>query len=124
MKTKIEVFNIDSQKHVATVPKKDIDTFMKKYREIGYSVFIDQSGDLCIDKSDEDEGLTYLEQYQKMLVGRKIYFNKGEFLVTYFEDDEIRIKRTTEPKIEVSGEFKDGKIKLMGWNNYLTFKQV
>lgn len=58
------------------------------------------------------------------MIGTKINFNKGEFIVTYFDGNEIRIKRTTEPKIEVAGDYKDNKIKLMGWSSFLPYKIV
>jgi hypothetical protein len=43
-----------------------VDQFISKYRAIGYSVVIDQSGDICIDKSDDDNGLTYKEMVNEL----------------------------------------------------------
>jgi len=59
MKTSIDIFNIDTQKHIATVKRSEIDIYISKYRKIGYSVMVDQDGDICIDRSDDDKGLTY-----------------------------------------------------------------
>ena len=59
MKTSIDIFNIDTQKHIATVKRSEIDRYISKYRKIGYSVMVDQDGDICIDRSGDDNGLTY-----------------------------------------------------------------
>jgi hypothetical protein len=58
---KINIFNIDTEKHIKTIKESEADLWIKHFRSLGYSVLADSSGDLCIDKSDDDEGRNYKE---------------------------------------------------------------
>ena len=59
-----------------------------------------------------------------MKKGQLINFNKGLFEVVFIDTDEIRIQRTTEPKITVWGlhKSKEKQIKLIGWKNYAFYE--
>ncbi len=63
MKTTVNVFDINRQKYLGTVP---ISSLKKKYdtwRAKGYSVCVDRGGDVCIDDEDDyDDGKYYEEQ--------------------------------------------------------------
>ena len=59
-----------------------------------------------------------------MKKGQLINFNKGLFEVIFIDTDEIRLQRTTEPKITVWGMHKENEktIKLIGWTKYAPYE--
>jgi len=61
-----------------------------------------------------------------MKVGQLVSFNEGLFRVLFIEDNEIKVQRTTEPKITVWGSYKPKQklIKLNGWKNYVPYKLI
>ena len=59
-----------------------------------------------------------------MKKGQLINFNKGLFEVLFIDTNEIRLQRTSEPKITVWGMHrpKEKQIKLIGWKNYDSYE--
>lgn len=65
IKSVVGVFNIDTQKHLENVDIKKVDSCMERYRKAGYSVCVDIDGDLCVDRSDDDNGEDYETQLKR-----------------------------------------------------------
>tara|TARA_R110000851_G_scaffold303502_1_gene461104 strand:+ start:331 stop:519 length:189 start_codon:yes stop_codon:yes gene_type:complete len=59
-----------------------------------------------------------------MKKGQLIKFNKGLFKVVFIDTNEIKLQRTSEPKIIVCGSHrpKEKEIKLIGWKNYDSYE--
>lgn len=67
MKTQVDVFDINRQKHLGTVSVSQLDKKYDEWREKGYSVLIDRSGDVCLDDEDDhDDGKYYTEQLKEI----------------------------------------------------------
>jgi hypothetical protein len=62
----IDVFDITNERHLGKVKLENVDQYYKDNRAKGYGVFVDHSGDICIDKENpDDDGLCYRKQIQK-----------------------------------------------------------
>lgn len=67
MKTQVDVFDINAQKHMGTVSVSQLDKKYDEWRAKGYSVLIDRDGDVCLDNEDDhDDGKYYSEQLKEM----------------------------------------------------------
>lgn len=67
MKTHMDVFDINDQKHLDKVAVSELDKKYDEWRARGYTVVIDRSGDVCIDDEDDyDDGKYYTEQIKEL----------------------------------------------------------
>lgn len=63
MKTTVNVFDINRQKHLGKYPISSLQRKYDQWRAKGYSICVDRDGDVCIDNQDDyDDGKYYEEQ--------------------------------------------------------------
>lgn len=67
MKTEVEVFDIEAQKHIGRMAISILNKKYDEWRSKGYGVLLDRSGDVCVDTEEpEDDGLYYSEQINEL----------------------------------------------------------